>query len=118
MNHITPTEVKTMMHDIDVLLDQKSHYDPAHTPKGVIYHVGYHKYVTFDDYSQTFEDYERNHTGAEWACYLYTLVKNNPERLSFYTQTYNLGGMETLEAIYNNVTESTPMTIVYPIYKY
>ena len=89
-----------------------------HTPKGTIYHVGDHKYVTLDDYSQAFEDYEWDHNGAEWACYLYALIKNNPERIDFYIQAYNIGGMETLEAVYNNVTESTPMTIVYPIYKH
>lgn len=117
MNTITTTTVKTMMHTIDVRLDQKSHYDTDHTPKGIIYHVGDRKYVTLDDYSQAFEDYGWDHD-AEWACYLYTLVKNNPERLSFYVQAYNIGGMETLEAVYNNVTETTPMTVVYPIYKH
>ncbi len=114
MNTITTDEVRAMMHTIDVRLDQKSHYDADHTPKGTIYHVGDHKYVTLDDYSQAFED----HNGAEWACYLYTLAKNNPERIGFYAQAYNIGGMETLETIYNNVTESTPMTVVYPIYKH
>lgn len=118
MHNITETQAKTMMHNIDVRLDQKSHYDIDHTPKGTIYHVGDHKYVTLNDYSQAFEDYELGHAEAEWACYLYTLAKNNPERLNFYLQAYNLGGMETLEAVYNNVTETTPMTIVYPIYKY
>lgn len=118
MNTITADEIKTMMHTIDVRLDQKSHYDTDHTPKGTIYHVGDHKYVTLDDYSQAFEDYEWDHNGAEWACYLYTLTKNNPERIDFYTRAYNIGGMETLEAIYNNVTENEPQTIVYSIYKH
>ncbi|UVX36112.1 MAG: hypothetical protein [Namikivirus ozawa] len=118
MNAITTDEVKAMIHTIDVRLDQKSHYDTDHTPGGIIYHVGDHKYVTLDDYSQTFEDYEWDHNGADWACYLYALVKNNPERIDFYTQVYNIGGMETLETFYDNVIESTPMTIVYPIYKH
>lgn len=118
MNTITTDEVKAMIHAIDVRLDQKSHYDADHAPKGVIYHVGDDKYVTLDDYAQTFDDYEWDHNGAEWACYLYTLIKNNQERIDFYTKAYNLGGMETLETLYNNVTESTPMTIVYPIYKH
>lgn len=118
MHNVTESQVKAMMHTIDVRLDQKSHYDTDHTPKGVIYRIDDHKYVTLDDYSQAFEDYEWDHGGAEWACYLYILAKNNPERLGFYTQAYNIGGMETLEAVYNNVTESAPMTIVYPIYKH
>ena len=94
-----------MIHDIDVRLDQKSHYDTNHTPKGVIYHVGDHKYVTLNDYIQTFEDYEQDHDGAEWACYLYTLTKNNPERFEFYVWAYNIGGTSTLEAFYNHATE-------------
>lgn len=118
MHNVTETQAKAMMHTIDVRLDQKSHYDTDHTPKGTIYHVGDHKYVTLDDYSQAFEDYEWAHEGAEWACYIYTLTKNNPERLSFYLQAYNIGGMETLEAVYDNVTETTPTTVVYPIHKH
>lgn len=118
MNTVTTDEVKTMMHHIDVRLDQKSHYTTDVMPKGTIYHVGDYKYVTLDDYSQAFEDYEWDHDGAEWACYLYTLTKNNPERIDLYTWAYNIGGMETLEAIYANVTENEPQTIVYPIYKH
>lgn len=118
MNTITPDEIKTMIHTIDVRLDQKSHYTTDVMPKGVIYHVGDHKYVTLDDYSQAFEDYEWEHENAEWACYTYALAKNNPERIDFYARAYNIGGMETLEAIYNNVTETTTMTTVYPIYKH
>lgn len=118
MNTITTTEVLVMMHTIDVRLDQKSHYDINHTPKGVIYHVGDHKYVTLNDYAQTFEDYESAHNGTEWACYLYTLTKNNPERIDFYVRVYNVGGMETLETVYSNVTETEYMPIVYQVYKH
>lgn len=118
MNAITTIQVEAMIHTIDVRLDQKSHYDIDHTPKSVIYHVGDHKYVTLDDYAQAFEDYEWDHDGAEWACYLYALVKNNPERIDFYTRAYNIGGMETLETIYNNVTESASMPVVYRTYKH
>lgn len=118
MHTITTSQVEAMLHTIDVHLDQKSHYDTDHTPKGVTYHVGDHKYVTLDDYSQAFENYEWDNTDAEWACYLYALAKNNPERIDFYTQAYNIGGMETLEAIYNNVTENELQTIIYPIYNH
>ena len=118
MNTVTTDEIKTMMHNIDVSFDRKSHYDTNVMPKGMIYHVGDHKYVTLDDYAQTFEDFEWDNDGAEWACYLYTLAKNNPERIDFYTQAYNIGGMETLETLYNNVTENELQTIVYPIYKH
>lgn len=118
MNHITTTETKTMMHDIDVRLDRKSHYNECFGHIGLTYRVGTHKYVTFEDFSRTFEEYETDHKNAEWACYLYILAKNQPELLDFYTKAYNIGGMETLETVYNNVTETTPMTVVYPIHKH
>lgn len=118
MDTITPTAVKTMMHDIDVRLDRKSHYDECFGHLGLSYRVGHHKYVTFEDLSSTFEEYAADHKNADWACYLYILAKNQPEYLDFYTRAYNIGGMETLEAIYNNVTETTPMTVIYPIYKH
>lgn len=118
MNAITTTTVKTMMHNIDVRLDRKSHYDAHYNHLGISYHVGDHKYVTLEDFSNTFEEYETDHKGTDWACHLYILAKNNPERIDFYTQAYNIGGLETLETVYNNVTETTPMTVVYPIYKH
>lgn len=118
MNHITPTAVKTMMHDIDVRLDRKSHYEPHFGHLGLAYRVGSHKYVTLEDFSRTFEEYEADHKNADWACYLYILAKNQPELLDFYTKAYNIGGMETLEAVYNNVTETTPMPVVYLIHKH
>lgn len=118
MNAITPTAVKTMMHDIDVSLDRKSHYNAHFDYLGITYRVGHHKYVTIEDFSHTFAEYESDHKNTDWACYIYILAKNQPEYLDFYIKAYNIGGMETLEAIYNNVTETTPMNVVYPIHKH
>lgn len=118
MYNVTNTQVKAMMHAIDVRLDQKSHYSECFDHLGLTYRVGNHKFVTFEDFSRTFEEYEADHKNAEWACYLYILAKNQPEYLDFYTKAYNIGGMETLEAVYNNVTETSPMTVVYPIHKH
>ena len=118
MYNVTETQAKAMMHDIDVRLDQKSHYNECFGRIGLTYRVGNHKYVTFEDFSRTFEEYETDHKNAEWACYLYILAKNQPELLDFYTKAYNIGGVETLEAVYNNVTETTQMTVVYPISKH
>lgn len=118
MYDVTETQVKAMMHTIDVRLDQKSHYNECFDHLGLTYRVGNHKFVTFEDFSSTFEEYEADHKNTDWACYLYILTKNNPEYIGFYTKAYNIGGMETLEVVYNNVTETTPMTVVYPIYKH
>lgn len=118
MDTITTTMVKTMMHDIDVRLDRKSHYDKRFGLYGLTYHVGTHKYVTFEDFSSTFEEYETDNKGAEWACYLYILAKNQPELLDFFTRAYNLGGMETLENLIDNQTEHGNQPTVYAIRKH
>ena len=107
-----------MMHDIDVRLDQKSHYDPCFSSYGLTYHVGTHKYVTIEDFSDTFEAYEADHNGAEWACYLYILAKNQPELLDFFTRAYNLGGMRVLELLIDNQTEHGNQPTVYAIQKH
>lgn len=117
MNHITPTAVKTMMHDIDVRLSQKSHYDAHFGHLGLAYRVGHHKYVTFEDFSRTFEDYEADHKNADWACYLYILAKNQPELLDFFTKAYNFAGMDTLRVFMDKQNSDCPQTEVYLIRK-
>lgn len=96
MNNLTTAEVKTMIHDIDVRLDQKSHYNPQFDALGLAYQVGFHKFVTSEDFSNTFEEYETVHKDAEWACYLYILSKNQPELLDFFTKGYNFAGLAAL----------------------
>lgn len=118
MNPITPTEVKTMMHDIDVRLDQKSHYDAQFSHLGLAYRVGHHKYVTLEDFSHTFEEYEADHKNADWACYLYILVKNQPELLDFFTKAYNFAGMEALRMLMDKQDYDGPQTEVYLIRKH
>ena len=118
MNTITTTEVETMIRDIDVRLDQKSHYDGCPGLYGLTYHVGTHKYVAFEDFSNTFEEYENIHKGADWACHLYILAKNQPELLDFFTRAYNLGGTETLEILVDNQTEHGHQPTVYATQKH
>nr|DAI70440.1 MAG TPA: hypothetical protein [Caudoviricetes sp.] len=118
MNPITPTKVKTMMHDIDVRLDQKSHYNAHFGYIGLAYRVGIHKYVTFEDFSQTFEEYETDNKGSEWACYLYILAKNHPELLEFFTKAYNFAGMDALRIFMDKQDYDGPQTEVCLIHKH
>lgn len=113
MNPITPTAVKTMMHDIDIRLDRKSHYDAHFDNLGLAYRVGTHKYVTFEDFSRTFEEYEADHNGAEWACYLYILTKNQPELLTLFTMVYNYAGMNALRTLMDKQDTDGPQTEIY-----
>ena len=114
----TPTEVQTMMHDIDVRLDRKSHYDPCFGDYGLSYHVGTHKYVTLEDFSDTFEEYEADHNGAEWACYLYILAKNQPELLDFFIWSYDIGKMGILETLIDNQTEHGDQPTIYAVHRH
>lgn len=118
MNTITTTEVKTMIHDIDVRLDQKSHYNECFGHIGLAYRVGDHKFVTFEDFSRTFEEYETDNKDADWACYLYILAKNQPELLDFFTKAYNLAGVEPLEVLLDRQDYEGPQTEVYLIRKH
>lgn len=118
MNTITTTMVKTMMHDIDVRLDQKSHYNVHFDHLGLAYHVGPHKFVTFEDFSNTFEEYETNHKNSDWACYLYILAKNQPELLDFFTKSYNYAGMEALRIFMDKHDYDGPQTEIYLIRKH
>lgn len=118
MNHITATTVKTMMHDIDVRLDRKSHYNECFGYIGLAYRVGPHKFVTFEDFSRTFEEYETDNKDADWACYLYILAKNQPELLDFFTKAYNFAGMEALRAFIDKQDYDGPQTEVYLIRKH
>lgn len=118
MNTITTATVKTMMHDIDVRLDRKSHYGIHFDHLGLAYRVGPHKFVTFEDLSRTFEEYENDHKDSDWACYLYILTKNQPELLDFYTKAYNIAGMDALRVFMDNQDYDGPQTEVYLIRKH
>lgn len=118
MNAITTAEVKTMMHDIDVRLDQKSHYNEHFSHIGLAYRVGNHKFVTFEDFSSTFEEYENDHKDADWACYLYILAKNQPELLGFFTKAYNFAGMDALRVFMDKQDYDGPQAEVHLIRKH
>lgn len=118
MNTITTTEVKTMMHDIDVRLDRKSHYNECFGHIGLAYRVGTHKFVTFEDFSRTFEEYEADNKGSDWACYLYILANNQPELLDFYTKAYNFAGLDALRVFMDKQYYDGPQAEVYLICKH
>lgn len=117
MNTITTTMAKTMMHDIDVRLDQKSHYNVHFSHIGLTYRVGTHKFVTFEDFSRTFEEYETDHKNADWACYLYILAKNQPELLDFFIKAYNFAGMDALRVFMDKQNYDGPQNEIYLIRK-
>lgn len=118
MNAITTAEVKTMMHNIDVRLDQKSHYDVHFGHIGLAYRVGTHKFVTFEDFSRTFEEYETDNKGSDWACYLYILSKNQPKLIDFFTKAYNFAGMDALRVFIDKQEYDNPQTEVYLVRKH
>lgn len=117
MYNVTKTQAKAMMHDIDVRLDQKSHYNECFGHIGLAYRVGTHKFVTFEDFSRTFEEYETDNKDSEWACYLYILAKNQPELLDFFTKAYNFAGMDVLRVCMDKQNYDGPQNEIYLIHK-
>lgn len=118
MNTITTTTAKTMMHDIDVRLGRKSHYNVHFSHIGLAYRVGNHKFVTFEDFSRTFEEYETDHKNADWACYLYILAKNQPELLDLFIKAYNFAGMDALRVFMDKQNYDGPQNEIYLIRKH
>lgn len=110
---LTTSQVETMMHDIDVRLNRKSHYDKCPGLYNLSYHVGDHEYVSLEDFSDTFDEYGTDHNGAEWACYIYILAKNHPEYTDFFIKAYNLGGLDVLKNVVDKQTEDHDTPVVY-----
>lgn len=114
-NNITTDEVKAMISDMNVRLDRKTHYALKFGPLGLTYRIGHHEFVTFEEFGRSFDDYENAHEGVDWSCYLYILVKNQPELLNFYTQAYNIGGLDALRVCLNEQGDNGPQPEVYLI---
>lgn len=115
MDTITTADVRTMMHDIDVRLDRKSHYNVQFDHLGLAYRVGDHKFVTLEDFANTFEEYEVEHNEMDWTCYLYILAKNQPELLDFFTKAYNFAGLDALRVFLDKQDSDIQQTEVYLI---
>lgn len=96
---ITLKQVQDMIHSIDNRLIPGCRDFDTYTETDEIWRIGDYGYVDADVYEQAFRDYEARSGKAEWARTMYVLEGNQPTRLEYFIEAYNLGGMPMLNGL-------------------
>lgn len=95
----TLKQVQDMIHSIDTSLIPECRDFDAYTETDDIWRIGDYGYVAADVYEQAFRDYEERNGETEWARPMYVLEGNQPNRLEYFVEAYNLGGMPMLDGL-------------------
>lgn len=88
-----------MINSIDTSLIPECRDFDTYTETDDIWRIGDYGYVDADVYEQAFRDYEERNGKTEWASTMYVLEGNQPTRLEFFVEAYNLGGMPMLDGL-------------------
>lgn len=96
---ITLDQARDMIRSIDNRLIPECRDFDTYTETDVIWRIGDYGYVDADVYEQAFRDYEERNGKTEWASTMYVLEGNQPTRLGFFVEAYNLGGMPMLDGL-------------------
>lgn len=96
---ITLEQARDMIHSIDTSLISECRDFDTYTGTDVIWRIGDYGYVDADVYEQAFREYEERSGKAEWARPMYVLEGNQPNRLEFFVESYNLGGVPMLDGL-------------------
>ncbi len=96
VRNITVEQARDMIDSIDASLIPECRDFDTYTETDYIWRIGDHGYVDDDVYEQAFRDYEERNGEAEWARTMYVLEGNQPTRIEFFVESYNLGGMPML----------------------
>ena len=96
---ITLEQARDMIHSIDNRLIPECRDFDTYTETDKIWRIGDYGYVAADVYEQAFRDYEERNGEAEWARPMYVLEGNQPTRLRFFVEAYNLSGMPMLDGL-------------------
>lgn len=99
VRNITVEQALDMIHNINTSLIPECRDFDTYTETDDIWHIGDHGYVGADVYEQAFRDYEERNGKTEWASTMYVLEGNQPTRLEFFVESYNLGGMPMLDGL-------------------
>nr|DAJ63818.1 MAG TPA: hypothetical protein [Caudoviricetes sp.] len=99
VRNITVEQARDMINSIDTSLIPKSRDFDTYTETDDIWRIGDYGYVDADVYEQAFRDYEERNGDTEWARTMYVLEGNQPNRLEFFVEAYNLGGMPMLDGL-------------------
>lgn len=96
---ITLDQARDMIRSIDNRLIPECRDFDTYTEADDIWRIGDYGYVDADVYEQAFRDYEERNGKTEWASTMYVLEGNQPNRLEFFVEAYNLGGMPMLDGL-------------------
>lgn len=92
-------QARDMIHSIDTSLTPECRDFDTYTETDDIWRIGDYGYVAADVYEQAFRDYEARNGKTEWARPMYVLEGNQPNRLEYFVEAYNLGGMPMLDGL-------------------
>lgn len=98
---ITLKQVQDMIHSIDTRLIPECRDFDAYTETDDIWRIGDYGYVDADVYEQAFRDYEERNGETDWARIMYVLEGNQPDKLEYFVDSYNLGGLPMLDGLLN-----------------
>lgn len=101
VRNITVEQARDMIHSIDTSLIPQCRDFDTYTETDDIWRIGDYGYVDADVYEQAFRDYEERNGKTEWACTMYVLEGNQPNKLEAFVKAYNLGGLPMLDGLLN-----------------
>ena len=99
VRNLTVEQARDMISSIDIRLFPECRDFDTYTETDEIWRIGYAGYVAADVYEQAFRDYEARNGKAEWARTMYVLEGNQPYKLEYFVDSYNLGGMPMLNGL-------------------
>lgn len=99
VRNITVEQARDMIDSIDTSLTPECRDFDTYTETDDIWRIGDYGYVDADVYEQAFRDYEERNGETEWARPMYVLEGNQPNRLEYFAEAYNLGGMPMLNGL-------------------
>lgn len=99
VRNLTVEQARDMIHSIDTSLIPECRDFDTYTETDDIWRIGDYGYVDADVYEQAFRGYEERNGETEWARTMYVLEGNQPTRLGFFVEAYNLGGMPMLDGL-------------------
>ena len=114
VRNISVEQARDMIDGIDASLIPECRDFDTYTETDDIWRIGDYGYVDADVYEQAFRDYEERNGKTEWARTVYVLEGNQPARLEFFVEAYNLGGMPMLAGLLGAQFDNGCAGEVYP----
>lgn len=99
VGNLTVEQARDMIHSIDNRLIPECRDFDTYTETDEIWRIGDYGYVDADVFEQAFRNYEERNGETEWARPMYVLEGNQPNRLEYFVEVYNLGGMPMLNGL-------------------